>query len=419
MGNTSNGSGNPRAENPRRESPCEELLGYCLRGEPWPAELLDRALALDEGRAILSIVVERLGDLFEPRLCRVYDALFADAIRRVCPDLAPRLRKSAGSRLAPAKTDRVYVLSRVTLGADVAVTSVLLDAVKRRYPEADIVFVGPRKSYELFEADARVRHQSAPYARGGTLIDRLRASAGLWLNDGIVIDPDSRLTQLGLISICDEDRYLFFESRSYGQEGDDPLPALAARWAEEILGVDGARPYIAPLPVQAEAADITVSLGVGENPSKRLGDEFERELLRALAETGGSVLVDKGGSAEERERVERALADVMHNAAGGINGPDESASRAVRSRKPSSVRTHQGAFAPFAAQIARSRLYVGYDSAGQHVAAACGVPLLTVFAGFVSERMFERWRPSGIVIRGDHPDVLDAVRAAITCTFRR
>jgi ADP-heptose:LPS heptosyltransferase len=381
--------------------------------------LLDRALALDEGRAILSIVVERLGDLFEPRLCRVYDALFADAIRRVCPDLAPRLRKSAGSRLAPAKTDRVYVLSRVTLGADVAVTSVLLDAVKRRYPEADIVFVGPRKSYELFEADARVRHQSAPYARGGTLIDRLRASAGLWLNDGIVIDPDSRLTQLGLISICDEDRYLFFESRSYGQEGDDPLPALAARWAEEILGVDGARPYIAPLPVQAEAADITVSLGVGENPSKRLGDEFERELLRALAETGGSVLVDKGGSAEERERVERALADVMHNAAGGINGPDESASRAVRSRKPSSVRTHQGAFAPFAAQIARSRLYVGYDSAGQHVAAACGVPLLTVFAGFVSERMFERWRPSGIVIRGDHPDVLDAVRAAITCTFRR
>jgi hypothetical protein len=318
-------------------------------------------------------------------------------VQRVCPDLAPRLRNSAASRRAPAKTDRVYVLSRITLGADVAVTSVLLDAAKRRYPEAEIVFVGPRKSYELFEADSRIRHHSVPYARNGSLLDRLRASAGLWLDDGIVIDPDSRLTQLGLISVCDEDRYLFFESRSYGRDGNDPLPVLAARWAREILGVDGALPYIAPLAVPDAPADITVSLGVGENPAKRIGDDFERELLRALAETGGSVLVDKGGSAEERERVERAL---------------------VLSHQPD-IRTHDGAFAPFAAQIARSRLYVGYDSAGQHVAAACGVPVITAFAGFVSERMFQRWRPSGIVIRGDHPDVLDAVKAAITCTFRR
>ena len=34
----------------------------------------------------------------------------------------------------------------------------------------------------------------------------------------------------------------------------------------------------------------------------------------------------------------------------------------------------EGSFAGFAAIIAASRLYVGYDSAGQHVAAACGVP---------------------------------------------
>ena len=44
------------------ENTCNELLEYCLRGEPWPDDLLDRALAVDEGRALLSIVVERLGD---------------------------------------------------------------------------------------------------------------------------------------------------------------------------------------------------------------------------------------------------------------------------------------------------------------------------------------------------------------------
>jgi ADP-heptose:LPS heptosyltransferase len=64
-----------------------------------------------------------------------------------------------------------------------------------------------------------------------------------------------------------------------------------------------------------------------------------------------------------------------------------------------------GSFAGFAAHIQRSGLYVGYDSAGGHVAAALGVPMISIFAGFASERMFERWRPTGsgkiTVLRAD------------------
>ncbi|MDP8990546.1 MAG: hypothetical protein M3N41_10775 [Acidobacteriota bacterium] len=353
------------------ENTCNELLEYCLRGAPWPDELLHRALAIDGGRAFLSIVVERLGDLFEPRLCETYDRLFTQAILRTTPELASRLRTPAEHTL-PHTVHRVYVLSRVTLGADVAVTSVLLDAAKLRYPGAEIVFVGPLKSFELFEADARLQHRLVPYARSGALQDRLCATASLWLDDGIVIDPDSRLSQLGLISVCQEHNYFHFPSRAYGGDGNQPLADLAARWAHQVLGVKGARPYVAPLPSTAPPADITVSLGVGENPSKRLNDAQERELIRALAETGASILVDKGGSAEERERVERALLPGM--------------------------RTHEGAFAPFAAQIATSKLFVGYDSAGGHVASACGVPLISIAKGFVSERMAARWRPGGVIL---------------------
>lgn len=370
----------------------QELLGYCLRGEAWPSDLLDRARGEDEGRALLSVVVERLADLFAPALCRTYECLFRQVIRRACPELIPRLRERAQAHAAPVSARRVYVLSRITLGADVAVTSVLLDAAKKRYADAEIVFVGPRKSYEMFEADPRIRHLAAPYARSGALIDRLKASASLRLDDGIVIDPDSRLTQLGLISVCEERDYFFFESRSYGGDGQESLPELASRWAREVLGVENARAFVSPLPSNEDAADITVSLGVGENPAKRIDGDFERELLLMLAETGASVLVDKGGTAEERDRVERAALPEM--------------------------RTHDGAFAPFASQIARSKLYVGYDSAGQHVASACGVPLISIFKGFVSERMFARWRPEGTVIRGDSADVLAQVRDAITCTFR-
>jgi len=353
---------------------CNELLEYCLRGEPWPDSLLDRALAIDDGRAFLSIVVERLGDLFEPRLCETYDRLFTQAILRIAPQLSSRLRNQNERPVPPESANRVYVLSRVTLGADVAVTSVMLDAAKHRYPSAEIVFVGPVKSYELFESDSRIKHRLAPYARSGALKDRLQASASLWLEDGIVIDPDSRLSQLGLIKLCDQGNYFHFPSRACGGDGDEPLAKLAARWALEVFGVEGAKPYVAPRNLTSPElpVDITVSLGVGENAAKRLDDSQERELLRALADTGASILVDKGGSVEERERVERALLPGM--------------------------RTHDGAFAPFAAQIARSKLFVGYDSAGGHVASACGVPLISIAKGFVSERMAARWRPNGIVL---------------------
>jgi hypothetical protein len=347
------------------ENTCNELLEYCLRGEAWPGELLDKALALDEGRAFLSVVVERLGDLFEPRLCATYDHLFTEAILRTAPELAPRIRKATETPQPPASASPVYVLSRVTLGADVAVTSVLMDAAKRRYPDAKIVFVGPQKSYDLFEADVRVEHLPAPYARSGALRDRLRASSNLWLEGGIVIDPDSRLSQLGLISVCDEHNYFFFPSRAYGGDGNESLAKLAARWAHQVFGVEAAQPYIAPVASAQPPADITISLGVGENAAKR-------ELLRTLAKTGASILVDKGGSPEEHERVERAVLPGM--------------------------RTHNGAFAPFAAQIAKSKLFVGYDSAGGHVASACRVPLLSIARGFVSERMAARWRPDGVVL---------------------
>jgi ADP-heptose:LPS heptosyltransferase len=166
------------------------------------------------------------------------------------------------------------------------------------------------------------------------------------------------------------------------------LPEAASDWAQEIFGVEGARPYVAPLPVHEPAADITVSLGVGENAAKCMDGEFERSLMRMLSSTGASILVDQGGSAGERERVERAI----------VPG----------------IRTHSGAFAPFAAQVARSRLYVGYDSAGQHVASACRVPLICIFKGYVNERFLNRWRPDGIVIRGDVHDIAGALRQALT-----
>jgi hypothetical protein len=375
-------------ESTSADAVAQELLGHCLAARPWPEHLLDRLVAEEGNGALFRIVVERLGDLFEPRLCDVYADLFADVIARRIPELLHAGHLVARYRRIrqPRKLDRtprnVFVLSRVTLGADVAVTSVLLDAAKRRFPESQIFFVGPQKSWELFAADARLRHISMAYGRGAKLDDRLsiwpQLREAVCQPDSIVIDPDSRLTQLGLLPICSEDDYFLFESRAFGGDGDESLTALTRRWAMETFGAEDARAYIDTGLEAAEYAS-TVSFGVGENPDKRVDDPFEEELLKQLPRP---LLVDKGAGGEEAERVERAVS----RAGGGIA-------------------MWEGSFAGFAAHIQKSKLYAGYDSAGGHVAAACGVPMISVFAGFPSERMFHRWRPTGAgkirVIRGE------------------
>jgi ADP-heptose:LPS heptosyltransferase len=122
--------------------------------------------------------------------------------------------------------------------------------------------------------------------------------------------------------------------------------------------------------IQDRVQGIAVSLGVGENPAKRIPDPFEERLLALLGEGGRPLWIDRGAGGDEAARVTRAA--------------ERSGARA---------KFWDGSFAGFAGIIAASRLYVGYDSAGQHAAAACGVPLICIFAGFPVPRMFHRWRP--------------------------
>jgi hypothetical protein len=382
---------------------ARETLSLCLAGRA-PAEFPLELARDDSGDALFGILVEGLADRFEPSLCDAYARLFSQAVARSADGLdaaalVERYERVRRVRPVAGYPRRVFVLSRVTLGADVAVTSVLLAAAKVRFPRAEIVFVGPRKNYEMFAGDPRIHHAEIAYLRGG-LRQRLAVFGELKqllaAPDGVTVDPDSRLTQLGLLPVCSEDRYYFFESRAYGSQTSLALPELAAAWAAETLGVPGMKPYMALEAPSSHAGCFAVSLGVGDNPAKRLPDPFEEELLRLLAAAGAPICVDTGAGGEEARRVERAV-----------------------ERSGVQATYWEGSFAGFASIVAGSSLYVGYDSAGQHVAAAAGVPLISVFTGFPVSRMFERWRPVGEhchVIRVERPDVgatLEQVRKAL------
>jgi ADP-heptose:LPS heptosyltransferase len=390
-------------------SPSElavELLNHCLRGDAWPTDVADALAveALDEDErlaapathALFSILVENLADRFEPRLARIYAALFARVVEQGLPelhaaDLIERYDQIRQVRPVLTAPDDVFVLSRVTLGADVAITSILLDGARRRFPQARLWFVGPGKAWELFERSPDVRHIPIAYGRRGLLSDRLGVFAdlreALSRPNSIVLDPDSRLTQLGLLPVCPAGQHYLFESRAYGGETTASLPELARQWVRETLGVEDAQPWLHPKFEYDFGSQpvTTVSLGVGENPAKRLEDPFEERLLALLTRGPEMVMVDAGAPASEEERRVRAAIETLGPEAGRIG-------------------VHEGSFASFAAMIAASTRFVGYDSAGQHVAAALGIPLICVFAGYANRRMAQRWAPAS-----DGPaDVLDA-----------
>src|SRR5205085_9109552 len=100
---------------------------------------------------------------------------------------------------------------------------------------------------ELFGGDRRITFKEIAYRRGGMTIERLLSwldvievtrelTAGLSPDEWLVIDPDSRLTQLGLLPVTKaEANYLFFPSREYGAATAQPLGQLTAAWLDEVF----------------------------------------------------------------------------------------------------------------------------------------------------------------------------------------
>lgn len=448
-----------------------QLTSLALSTEPDVAELATRA--------IFASLVERLADSFEPDAARLYNRIFAQIIQlcRSDPRAAALDRELTGfgllseehmiaraeglrrqSRLlAPAfeySLKRVIVLSRVTLGADVAITSVILERMKLLYPSAEIVLVGGKKTSELFGGDRRLQFKHIDYRRGGTLIERLLAwidllgsvrelTLGLGDCEFLVIDPDSRLTQLGLLPVTKTgdrregtgDRgqrtgfrvssselnsgklpnYLFFPSREYGSTTTNALAQLASDWLDEVFGVsettlprvslkrediEVARQLAAQLSGDRSRRLVAINFGVGENPLKRVGAEFEISLINHLAQDGVSIILDKGASVEETALVDKIVAEAtsigLDRRVRSIEVTEATLTEHLdATHLDADILVWNGRIGILAALIGESDRYIGYDSAGQHIAAALGVPCIDVFAGSSSPRMLDRWKPTG------------------------
>ena len=234
----------------------------------------------------------------------------------------------------------MFVLSRVTIGADVAITSIIIEKAKKIFPNANIFFLANKKNYELFGNDENIKILTLDYKRRGGLISRLES----WLetlkhiedetkemkpSEYVIIDSNSRITQLGLLPLVTDDiGYYLFEPLAHADEekrklGEDVNEWLTKVFADLNVSVDVDDITYPTLNIPAEynkaakefykkLADnnrfiATVNFGVGGNNDKRISDEFEFEVVLHLIENGATAILDEGFGEDEIERADNII----------------------------------------------------------------------------------------------------------------
>lgn len=408
--------------------------------------------------ALFEIIVEQLCDEFEDRHLEIYNRVMAQVVSR-CRELAAGRRmdkllrrfgigsaeeivsRASGVQERTVRWEqrrvvkRVYILSRVTIGADVAIVSVLVQRMRDLFGDAEIVILGGEKLRELF-ACGDVRIQVIDYPRRSGIFERFESWYGVvetvyeesgapGAGEMLVIDPDSRISQLGVLPVAEPGSYLFLNTRRNEASGElRSMAEVVNQWVDSTFGKSEFRyprvwvgkearecgRVLARKMREGGGRGITsMSLGVGGNRRKRLGAEFERRLvLELLSDPKAGIILDQGSGGKEHlacRKLLRTLEERGHSTQEVCFGQWADVTRETR------VVAVKSSIGEMAAMIGESDDYVGYDSACQHIAAALGVPCVTVFAGTNNPRFIRRWSAYGdTVTRIVHVNTLSGGR---------
>ena len=262
----------------------------------------------------------------------------------------------------------------------------------------------------------------------------------------LVIDPDSRISQLGLLPLTIEGNYLFFNSRGGSLASSHlSMAELANRWFDSVFGLSGFcypkvwAPSLYRLRAKRMAAVlrdngckkiVSVNFGIGGNPRKRVDSEFESKLLLQILNVPGTVIIlDKGFGDEELSRSNRLLQLIKSR---GHETAQFDFEHIDGGKMTHGIISVQCGIGEMASLISVSDQFIGYDSACQHISAALGIPTVTVFAGTNNMGFMRRWSACGntrcnIVhvntlehpLRVDIDDVVLRIMAEVTAAERR
>lgn len=394
-------------------------------------------------QALFGIIIESLCDDFEELQTETYNRVITQVISycRNIPsgkdldsnlkrfgmftqqdllDRINKIRNNSHSVIPQQKVKKILLLSRVTIGADIAITSVMLQKLALAFPEAEIVLIGEKKLQEIYGGNTFIKIKHVQYSRKGGLMERLycwlhvlgailEETKNVPVENTILVDPDSRLSQLGVMPLAENNNYFFFDSRSVNALNNKmSMVQIANKWLDTITGnirFCYTKVWVRKLALKT-AADlfdqikkrgakkiIVVNFGVGGNSRKKVGKHFEEKLLLTLLKEPDTVIfLDKGFGEEELDYTNALL--------NTVNKHGYDVSHAVFNSDNNKKIGHgvigiECKIGEIAALIAKSDEFIGYDSACQHIAAALNTPCLTIFAGSNNMRFIRRWSAYG------------------------
>ncbi len=362
--------------------------------------------------ALFGIIVESLCDDFEALQTETYNQVMSQVIS-FCrktdagKDLNRRLdqfnlhsRADLYNRINRIRNDckpladrkqvkKILLLSRVTIGADVAITSVVIQRLAAYFPDAEMVIIGGTKMGEIYGGHPDLKTREVAYSRRGGLIQRLSSwfsvlsiineeIASLNEDEILLVDPDSRFSQLGILPlVASDDNYYFFDSRSDSSFNKKmSMLELTNDWLDKITGekdfvyskvwiekdtTKRAGQIIERIRGKGASQIIAVNFGVGGNPRKKAGEDLDEKILRQLLEEPETVvLLDKGFGDEEEEHI-NSLMSCINDA--GFPVVHASFKEGVENTMSHGVIGIETGIGEMAALIKHADEFIGYDSA--------------------------------------------------------
>jgi ADP-heptose:LPS heptosyltransferase len=286
---------------------------------------------------------------------------------------------------------KICILSRVTIGADICITSVIIQRLHQQFPETPITVIGPNHLPQLFNYPF-LHHSSFTFNKKHSNGSRISH----WLQlqqiisherqqltgqEFLLIDPDTRLSQLGLLPLAPEYSTRILPSR-IDQSGSYSLSKITNIWLDSILQTSGhCYPALSlktpTTPAENTKFTIIVNFGVGQDQRKRISLQFEKELILYLIQLKDSRIILDSGKGENEINQAEAIEDF------------------IREQPVSAPSFHriQDSIDVLAQHIRMAHLFIGYDSCSGHIATACQTPAVICFKGAPNSRFYARWLP--------------------------
>ena len=370
--------------------------------------------------ALADRILARMTTIYRRHLLgRETDTLLNDYGLVTADDLLDRQQQTRQWRpiTRPDRVKKVLLLSRITIGADIALLSPIIQRLRHSLPQADIILAGTPHLKQIFFKEQIL--EPCHYQRYSPLAQRLahwpllhhhiqQQRSSLLPEEFLLLDPDSRLSQLGLLPLAPVESTFTLHSRK-DQAQPCRLTDICNQWLDTIMPPGPAfhpRFWLDPALqddqrgcAQLSRRDkknnftIVINFGVGGDDKKRVPDPFEHDLLTALlAQEKTLIILDSGATPAEQLQAHRLRSAVAPHFPTTLITEDEKQPCAIQHGLAQCV----SSIGCLATLIQAADLFIGYDSCCQHLATATTTPSIICFAGAPNERFFARWQPQNM-----------------------